>query len=120
MRPPKVSSLLYKHQFTAASFSCLFLMCQLHIIAKLVHHLHESLIHDLLPGSWRTSFATHSVWHEEMKLPFVRNMSTNRNLSVNHSPMRLYQRGSLHNSLIYPAHNTVGIRMKKLKPKPAA
>ena len=32
------------------SFSCLFLICQLHIIAELVHHLHEGLIHDLLPA----------------------------------------------------------------------
>ena len=46
--------------------------------------------------------------------------SANSDLSGNNTLMRLYQRSSLHNPLIYPAHNAVGIGMKKLEPKPAA
>ena len=45
-----IAFFLHKHRFAAASVGCLFLICQLHIIAELVHHLHESLIHDLLPA----------------------------------------------------------------------
>ena len=37
-----------KSRFAAASFGCLFLMCQLHIIAELVHHFHEGPVDDLL------------------------------------------------------------------------
>ena len=32
----------------AASFGCLLLICQLHIIAELVHYLYKGLIDDLL------------------------------------------------------------------------
>ena len=42
------------------------------------------------------------------------NVPRNRNLYGNNNPMRLYQGSSLHNPLIYPAHNTVGIGMKIL------
>ena len=59
--------LTYKFRFVAASIGCLFLICQLHIIAKLIHHLHESLINDLLPAlgdtdHLRVSRQTVSIW----------------------------------------------------------
>ena len=38
------------YQILRLAFGCLFPICQLHIVAELVHHLHEGLIHDLLPA----------------------------------------------------------------------
>ena len=46
----KADSHLHKSRSAAASIGCLFLICQLHIIAELVHHLYKGLIDDLLPA----------------------------------------------------------------------
>ena len=51
----------YKYLFYAASFGCLFLICRLHIIAELVHHLQESLIDDLLPVTGTPVFQAFSA-----------------------------------------------------------
>ena len=48
---PDSDPLIDKSRFAAFSVGCLFLIRELHIIAELVHHLHEGLIALLLhPG----------------------------------------------------------------------
>ena len=44
------SSVPCKSRVVKASLDTLFLICQLHIIAELVHHFHKGLVHDLLPA----------------------------------------------------------------------
>ena len=73
----------FKFRFAAASFGCLLLICQLHIIAELVHHLYKGLIDDLLPALGNAvhlcvSKHTVSQWHESMKwIVFSRACSQN-------------------------------------------